>query len=171
MNLIVETGMGVPNANSYVELDEAQDYVSAFSDVTLTNRSIIEATRQTDALYGHRYRGKLAGQPGVDQGLLFPRTEFTTSQGFNIPAETIPKQLKNFVCHIAALLEEDEDQGVINDQAGVKSFRNAVEGVVSEQVEYFAPRNVRPHDEYVNMIAPILQSNQASGFTVYQRTI
>lgn len=65
MGLIVETGSGVPNANSYSDLLFARDYLTDRNDATnwiaataeKQKAALIEATTYIDLSFGHRFHG------------------------------------------------------------------------------------------------------------------
>lgn len=99
--LIVETGAGLEEANSYVTIAEFKAYcelrghaeAAEMTDAEITVK-LVEATEYVDTY--RRFKG-LAET--TDQGLQFPRTSLTDWS--RRPVLGIPKKLKNAVCYLA----------------------------------------------------------------------
>jgi hypothetical protein len=102
ISLIVEDGSCVPNANCYVSLDYAEEYMknTGHKDwATLSDNDkkayLINATNYIDRTYGK------IGWKGIkkyhrNQPLCFPRVELYDKDGFEV--EGIPEELKKAVC-------------------------------------------------------------------------
>lgn len=133
INLIIEDGSGIQNANSYIDEAFADEYAESLgSDVWENNASkhkiaLINASRFIDM----RYRARLYGDKlNSDQGLAFPREE----QGLN-------QSLKLATAH-AALMFIREGGLDLNANASNSIRRQSVgvgSGAVQETVEYFYP--------------------------------
>lgn len=102
IDLIVEDGRGVPNANSYV----STEYADAFAknrnyDTWLTQSNyvkraaVIKAMDYVDNIFNWKGRKKYRDQP-----LCFPRVDIIDGDGFDRSGE-IPEGLKKAVCEAA----------------------------------------------------------------------
>lgn len=100
MALIVEDGTGLPTANSYVTLEEADAYFADLGseDWYADPAAIINATQAVDLLYSSRFRGSRLTQ---EQALAFPRSAFADANGFT--RSGIPTELKKAVFELALL--------------------------------------------------------------------
>lgn len=111
--LIVETGIGIADANSYVSLEEANAYHALYNNLDWAatdeelEQALILATRSIDLLYGPKY----ISYKRVDSisPLLFPRYSFYDNNFQLIGQTTIPKCLKQAVCQLALMQLLGED--------------------------------------------------------------
>ncbi len=110
--MIVETGTGISNSNSYVSLVDADayhllyDHTDWAGDDSLKETALILATQAVDLLYGDRYQSLKIYQNGTE--LLFPRFPFVDTYG-NLHSASIPQVLKNAVCEIALMHLNGDD--------------------------------------------------------------
>ena len=123
--MVVETGEGLNDANSYVGIEFADDYFSArgvegWEALTAEQkeRSLIRATDFVDNVY--QWLGKKAS---ASQSLRFPRDNLFDYEGNAV--ESVPKCLKQAVCDAAFL-----------DSSGTELFQTKNENgeVVSENI-------------------------------------
>lgn len=105
--LIVETGVGTPNANSYLSVAEANSYHSLYGnvdwDATTTDKenALIVATQAIDLLYGEQY---LSWKKIESIGpLLFPRLWFYDNNYQIVTENQIPEALKRATAEIALM--------------------------------------------------------------------
>lgn len=105
--LVLETGLGVPNANSYVTLDEADAYHSLYQHddwtgtTAILEQALINATQSVDLLFGSQYLSERSlNSTGA---LLWPRLAFYDKNNVFITDTYIPVNLKSAVCEIALL--------------------------------------------------------------------
>lgn len=138
MPLIVETGAGIPGAESYVSAADALTYHAnrvnsswAAADTATQEAKLREATAYVDGTYRRRWKGWR-----IEQALEWPRYEVTISGalqrnvssggfigGAYLPYNQIPQRLKDAVCEAAlrALsgpLLADLDQTVAREKVG-----------------------------------------------------
>lgn len=105
MALIVETGSGNPNANSYVSVAFADDYFAShpyyadnWADLTTPQKESLlsSASRNLDMMVNWR------GTPTTtSQGLRWPRRDAANLDGIPYPSNMIPLALKQAVCEYA----------------------------------------------------------------------
>ena len=109
ITLVVEDGTGIPTANSYISLVDADAYFAdkgtaglqwAASD-ELKNEYLVRACTALDDLYGRRYISYLRSQDVTVQGLLWPRENVWDRHNRRIPAGGIPQELKDAQCELA----------------------------------------------------------------------
>lgn len=100
VTIIVEDGSGVPNANSYIDVKFATDYLEArgikvpTEDKLIPN--LINAIDFMESL--NRYKGK---RTFPNQELQFPRSGLA-SDGVEIQGNTIPKDIKTAQAQLVA---------------------------------------------------------------------
>lgn len=95
MALIIENGTGLPDANSYVSIEEADAYLGARNLTNWTGQSeevkeaaLINATDYLNLTYGHR----IAGIPlSIAQSMIFPTTRYLV----------VPTQVKKATMELA----------------------------------------------------------------------
>lgn len=100
MALTVETGAGVPNANSYVSVDEIKAYAAARGLTLPTDPDVeklaVEAFDFVES-YRLRFQGKKTNPDPSVQTAQFPRTGVVIDS-WEVPTDHIPKQLKDAQC-------------------------------------------------------------------------
>ena len=102
--IIVEDGTIVDNANAYIDVDYADNYLSitnksGWNDYSILQKekSIIEATQTIDLSY--TFSGEVTD---VDQALEFPRINcYDKQRNIFLSSSIIPVALKNAVCELA----------------------------------------------------------------------
>ena len=106
MALIVETGLGLSNANSYVSAADAQAYHSDRGNALWTDgdddaklAALIRATSALDGIYGRRWPGYRCG---TYQALAWPRYEAWDADAW--PLVDVPAKIMASCCE-AALVE------------------------------------------------------------------
>lgn len=84
--LIVEDGTGLPDSNSYVSAEEANQYFSARSNQAWENAfpdqkaaALVAGTQFVDSTYGHGFVGRRASN---EQALNWPRSGAWNAYGF-----------------------------------------------------------------------------------------
>lgn len=119
MPLIVEDGTGLENANSYVDIAEAQTIadsrgISLNTDETLLSQELLQAADRLNT-YERQFSG---ARLDVDQGLSYPRTD-SYRLGSKYPSDRIPKELKLAQVTMAGILNAGGELWSV-DYAGVK---------------------------------------------------
>lgn len=112
LTFIPETGQGIPNANSYVTVEEADAYLEAnihawtswsVLDTDVKEALLIWSTRYLDQRVD--WNGGLTTQ---GQSLRWPRERVRDADGFWVDNDVIPSQLKAAVIELAySLLTTD----------------------------------------------------------------
>lgn len=124
-SLVVEDGTGLPNANSYVSVSEADDILitnihntawAALSDSD-KEKLLAWATRLVDTKatwYGHK--------TSSTSGLRWPRCGVTSKDMVVIPDNVIPENLKEAIAEMARYLVE-VDRTVEQSKDGLESLK------------------------------------------------
>lgn len=128
--LVVENGSGINNANSYCDVQFADDYLASIGntdwsgDQAAKEQALIVACQSLELLYGSRYLSyRLEG----NQALLWPRYPFT-DRNMNIRhSERIPVELKKAQAEVAVLYmngvdvfpEGNADGSIVSESASV----------------------------------------------------
>jgi hypothetical protein len=114
MSIIVETGLNVAGANSYISLIEANTYHTAYGNTawdtsggTDYTTALIVATQALDAYYGAKYESAIP--VGSTQPLLWPRLIFWDKYGRIRQSATIPQEIKNAQAEFALLYSQGTD--------------------------------------------------------------
>ena len=171
VTLIIEDGTRPTGANTYVSLLDANEYVTLYAedpsvyenyDQEKAKRSLIQAAKVLDELYGTRYSGYI--YPDATQTLLFPRSSFYTNTGKLIKQLEIPTELKNAQVELAMLIYDGFNPYVTRNRDGnILSKSVSVAGAISTSVSY---NKASEDEEFTGMIrvervlAPILQKKQ-----------
>lgn len=111
--LICETGQDIPDANSYVTLEEAAAYHTLYNNLDWSGndvdleQALILATESVDLLYGEKY----LSWKHIDSitPLLFPRLWFYDNNFQIITDHMIPLCLKKAVCEVALMYYTGQD--------------------------------------------------------------
>lgn len=147
ISLIVEDGSCVPNANCYVSLDFADEYMHNTGktgwDTLSENQKksyLINATNYIDRTYSRlgwkgmkKYRRK--------QNLCFPRVELYDKDGYEV--EGIPDELKKAVCE-AGFISINTSLFTVKDASGTVK-RQKVDVL---EVEYYSEQDAS--GEYIS---------------------
>ena len=136
MELTVETGKGLPGANSYISLAEAlknlpSAYIAEWNGLTPDERvdRLAAASLFIDTAFN--WAGK---QKTLEQGLSWPRTG-VVFQGHAIDPDTVPRPLKRAVVAALVIIKENGPGVFISTgRPQVKREKMAV-----FETEYFEP--------------------------------
>jgi hypothetical protein len=122
MTLIVESGEGIPGANTYIDADYVDGYLTGDTlalweglDDSAKTAAIINASRYIDVTFN--WKGK---RKSLAQGLNFPRVGVTLD---DFPVEGVPDPVKRAVAEAAALLIQGEELFQSGDERAVTSER------------------------------------------------
>ena len=138
INLIVEDGTCVANANSYISLEDAKEYQFSCNRtdwLELTEEeqkaSLVKATTYVDNLFTWKGRRKFR-----EQELSFPRVMIKDLDGFDVVG--IPKRLQKAICEAAYYGYSEDLFSVYDSEKGVlKRAKDVVSGAVEQEREYF----------------------------------
>ena len=123
---IVEDGSVVTGANSYVTVEEADDYLVANIHVSAIWSALSTAEKQYLLVWGTRYLDQRAVWNGyktdVTSPLRWPRTGVYDRDKVLIGINEIPQQLKEAVIEMARYLISD-DRSVERGQDGLESLK------------------------------------------------
>lgn len=166
IDLVVEDGNGIANANSYATVAQVSEIAAWTGDThwdvaeeDTQHAALIAATRYLDLVYGDLYRGELM-TPG--QALLWPRGEFKGASSREYPEGTMPRQLIDAtallaISHLASPLSVEIDP---NSNVRRRSV-NVGSGAVSETIEFWdrgdntnEPRTVKLTLREIIRVAP-----------------
>lgn len=105
MAFIVEDGTGLSNATSYVSVADADAYATDRGDTTWAALStenkeiaLIKATDYIDKNYTW-----LGTKNTREQALQWPRTDVVDANGFDIPSDEVPIEVKNATIEAALI--------------------------------------------------------------------
>lgn len=166
VQLIVEDGSGLENSNSYVSLQEADDYWelrndsswAALSDEDKT-KGVVQASQYLDYFYkwiGDRYSSV--------QAMTWPRVVFFDADARAMYANEIPKRIKDAACELAREAALNGPLLPTQDRGG--RVQNETVGPLS--VTYFADAAGRKEFPLVDVILSDLVTGQSSGSLTMQ---
>ena len=153
MAFVAENGTGLPEANSYVSLTEANAFhtdranAAWVGDDTVKQAALIRATDYIEQVYGGRWK---CGRLNDAQALEWPRTGF----------DGLPRQLKQAVCMLAAETIGGEE---LNPTQGRAVKREKVDVLETEYMDNAAPRAQRPAIDGMLMATGWLTGSGAYG--------
>lgn len=164
MPIVVETGSGLPNADSYVSVAEADTYHLAFtsgtawSSATTTDkeRALRVATQFIDTRYGPRFQGR---RVDLQQSLQWPRAWVTDNDGFDIASDVVPTKVRHATCELARrALSAD----LVTDSKTGEIRRTLVEiGPIKKEVEYESGQSEQVLYTIVeDLLFPLLQPRE-----------
>lgn len=145
-----EDGTGLPDANSYITLAEAETYLDAtgracagawsLASTDDKNSALINATQYMDTTYRCRYLGERAEATIDTQALEFPRDGLFAPSGAAIDSADIPPEIGNACAEFAliAIAGEIQPDPAPVDASGrtVELLRVRVEGAVEKETRY-----------------------------------
>lgn len=134
---IVETGAVVPNSNSFVTVEEADDYLAANIHVAPIWNGLTTEEKEALLVWGSRYLDQRADWNGwkteETSSMRWPRTGVKDRDGVAIGSYEIPKQLQEATIEMARYLiaaDRSDDRG----QDGLESLKvDVIELVFNSQ--------------------------------------
>lgn len=157
--VVVETGAGLADADSYLSVAEAIQYHTARGNVAWLRLTTLEARdialrRATDYLrqtYGTRWRGERVSSR---QRLDWPRTG-VCADGFDVPSDSVPEAVR----HACAELALRVLQGQLSPDLKPQPIRKSL-GPIS--VEYTPAGREAPRYSAVDgLLQPLLKGSNA----------
>ena len=134
MALVVETGTGLPNADSYITLADARVYAANYGLTLPSDDTEAEIALRQGCAYIELQEGRYSGtRVSTSQALAWPRTDAANSFGSQYPDNVVPIQLGRAQVAAAAEFAKGTDVRATDDGKSVAS--EAVTGAVS--VSYF----------------------------------
>jgi hypothetical protein len=138
MAIVVEDGTGLPNAVSYVSVDDCKAYLNARGKTAwglLTTAqqeaSLINATDYLDAKYGPNLLGT---QLSSEQALCWPR-EYVPLNGIYLEAAPLPQGLIRAACE-AALVASTTDLMPALERGGQVIDKLDIVGPITERTKW-----------------------------------
>lgn len=132
--LVVETGEGLPDADSYVDLAEARAVAVKYGFTLPADDTAAEVALRQGAGYVDLQEGAFSGLRLTGaQGLSWPRAGAVTTYGYEIPNNEMPRQLA--VAQVAAAAEYGAGVDVRANDDGLAVESKEVTGAVA--VSYF----------------------------------
>lgn len=144
MALIVETGAGLPNADSFISVEDADAYFSARGITLWATLQVAEkeqALRRATDFMERRYGTQWAGQRmTLAQALSWPRVN-VVYQGWTLPSDAVPAQVVKACAELAfraAGGELDPDLGAQVKSETVGPISTTYADGARQQVKYQA---------------------------------
>lgn len=143
MSLVVETGAGLSDAESYISVADASTYVTAFggnalwtvADTAAKETALRIAAQYLDSKY--RFRGQ---KNSFEQALAWPRYNAIDDDEFVLSNDELPIKLKQAQVEAALRhLAGDNLLGVI-DKPGAIASESVTVGPIQKSVSYVAGR-------------------------------
>jgi len=168
MALTVETGTGVPGADSYISLADANTYVSnhgnsavwsAATDAT-KEQTLRLATQYIDLKYGDRFKGyKTWNTQAKRQNLQWPRGGAIDNDGYEYPDDAMPACLVSAVVEAALrIIAGDDLLGVI--ETGTIASESSTVGPLSQSISYIGGKMpMKQYPKIDALIRPLINSS------------
>ena len=157
MALIVETGAGLSDAESYVSVSDADTYhfkqgnPSTWSTSTTDQKesALRVATAYLDGRYGLRWVGRRINQT---MALDWPRYEVTDRDGWSVASTAVPTGVKNATAYVALKVREG-DTLVPDVDAGTSAVAESVTvGSISIESTYAGAPTTAPSYPTVDLL-------------------
>lgn len=152
--LTVETGTADPDANSYVDVETLDDYISTNA---YTNADWAVLTDDDKEKFGSRaskYIDTLVQWNGTkvdsESGMRWPRAGVYDRDGFEIPDDVIPVILQDAVCELASLMVTEDWTGT----QGTRGFKEIQVDVIDLKMEANYVRPSLP-SYIIDMLSPL----------------
>lgn len=130
MSIVVETGTGLSNAETYETVAAWRTYVAARGPASTATDDLVEqAMRRATAYLAGHYAGQWPGYKlnGRSQALDWPRTSVVDSSGYDVPSDSVPAEV--IAAHSEATLREVASPGAL-----VPDFLPADQKIKSEKI-------------------------------------
>jgi len=169
--LIVEDGTGLPNANSYISLDDATAYHAQRSnddwgsDADAQTNALLIAAESLELLYGNLFLGSLIYESC--QALLFPRVDFVDNNGRWVLWGQIPKNLAYAQAEIALLVLQDVDVFPMKTTSQNIASQKVKVGELETQTTYLTPVETETYENFRKvdlLLAPLIENGKGSNF-------
>lgn len=137
LDIIVEDGTGVENANTYLSIEEFQDIADmlGYSYSEFTTDAIMQKLIRSSIILDSTYR---YGFPGTrlknEQGLEWPREEAHYYDGGEIASSVVPKEVKYGLVEMVYALGNNL-QPVVSANGSIKEERVKVD-VIEDHKKY-----------------------------------
>lgn len=163
MSLIVETGAGLSNAESYISVADASARQVALGNETwstISNAEMEEALRRATAFMTQSYRQRWTGQRLTPaQALDWPRYDVCVD-GFYVPSDSLPADIANACADLALKaaageLNADLTRGVTRRKVGP----------IEVEFDRYSPQSVR-YPAIAMALAPYLKGASANASLV-----
>lgn len=165
MSLIVETGSGLTNANSYISVADADTYVadhgneSVWTAATTAQKeaALRNATQYIDLQYGSKFKSSKTNiDSGSRQALQFPRIAVTDDDGYLYDDDEMPDCLKHATVEAALRILAGDDLLGVLDSATIQSESSSV-GPLSESITYVGGKPaVKRYPKIYALLKPII---------------
>ena len=170
--MIVEDGSSVPDADSYVELNDAIEYCAArglafsASPSELGEAALIRASTAIDARYGSSYPGYR--KAGRDQGLMWPRAAAYDVDGWLIRDDEVPIEVIHSTIE-AAVREFAVPNSMMPDLARGGAIQSIRAGSVG--ITYAATASARTTFTLIDGIIANILSGVGNGGGMFGTTV
>jgi len=160
LSLVVEDGTGKPDADALVDLSVFKSYCEArgYSLTGFGDELIEPAIRRGTTYVSNAMPWRGRRTHGRDQALAWPQAEFYDAEGYLIPDNEIPVEVKAATCE--ASYAELRKPGVLSPiYDGGEQIKSKAVGPLRK--EYFAPSSMpmRPVLTVIrDVLAPLLRS-------------
>ena len=159
MPLIVETGSGLANADSFISVADADTYFTDRGNTVWAGSTTVkeQALRKaTDFMQG-RYIRKWKGERTHEtQALAWPRENVNDADGYDLDSNVVPEAVRRACAELAvrsltaSLLPDDTTPGITSESVSIP-------GPISKSVTYAGSKTASPTYTAVDrMLSPYL---------------
>lgn len=172
MTLIVETGAGIANADSWVTMQFADQYAGRVGnalwvdgDAELKEPALRRGVRYLDAVYSPRYAGQRANSP-LEQSLTWPRKNVVDDDGYDVAVDLVPNNL--MMAQVEAAFLEFAIPGSTQPTASARLQKSVTVGPLSvtyedSQGNKFGPGGQPLFSVIDGLMAPLLDRAKTGG--------
>jgi hypothetical protein len=163
MSLIVETGLGVSNAVSYISLADADAYIadhdnsaawSAAADAD-KEKYLRLATQYIDLQYGNRFKGYKTAR---DNALCWPRLNVCDADGYYYLSTEIPACIKYATVEAALMVLAGDDLLGVLANPGIIASESKKIGPLEKSVTYVGGKApVKSYPRIKALLRPVIE--------------
>lgn len=169
MALTVETGIGVPNADSWATMAEANDRATKYGnslwvdgEVDVKEPAMRRGADYLIAVYGTRFPGKKTNPPD-EQNLPWPRANVVDDDGNDVPDDLIPANLK--AAQIEAAFLDFNNPGALQPTSASRVQKSVSVGPISVTYEDSVGNSTGPGGQPLfsiidGLMVPLLDANK-----------
>jgi len=165
ITLVVETGAGLSNANSYLSVADADTYHEEHSGSTDWSgagtadkeRALITATQYLDIKYSGRWKGVKGSST---QALAWPRTGVYDAEGYSVASDLVPPQIEDACAELALKILEGDILLDDIDEPGDIASESVKVGPIEDSTTYLGSKSqVKKYPLVEGLIKPLLDAN------------
>ena len=164
MSFTVETGEGLPDANSYLSVADADSYIADHGDsatwTAASDASKEAALRLATQYLDIRFGGKWLGvRSDSDQSLAWPRNGVDDYDGYVVDWDAVPAAIEDATAELALRVIDGDTLLDDIDEPGTIKSESVTTGPITTKTEYLGGKSqVKRYPLIDGLIRPLISS-------------